>query len=96
MRNTFLVCYDVCDDKRLRKVFKAMRDFGDHLQYSVFRCELSDRERIELIEKLTDVVKHDADQVLFFSLGPVGGQREQLVYTVGLAYKPTEHGAVIV
>lgn len=41
MRNTFLVCYDICDDKRLRKVFRTMRDFGDHLQYSVFECQFS-------------------------------------------------------
>ena len=33
MRNTFLVCYDIGDDKRLKKVFKTMRDFADHLQY---------------------------------------------------------------
>ena len=32
MRSTYLVCYDICDDKRLRRVFKVMRDFGDHLQ----------------------------------------------------------------
>lgn len=96
MRLLYIVAYDITDDKRLRKVFKLMRGYGDHLQYSVFRCELNDRERIELIEKLTDVVKHDTDQVLFFSLGPVGGQREQSVYTVGLAYRPPEHGAVIV
>ena len=31
MRNTFLVTYDIRDDKRLRKVFRTMRDFGDHL-----------------------------------------------------------------
>jgi len=30
MRNTFLVCYDIRDDKRLRKVFQTMRDYGDH------------------------------------------------------------------
>ena len=96
MRLIYIVAYDITDDKRWRKVFRLMRGYGDHLQYSVFRCELSDRERIELMEKLTDVVKHDVDQVLFFSLGPVGGQREQLVYTVGLAYKPPDHGAVIV
>ncbi len=29
MRNTFLVCYDISDDKRLRAVFRTMRDFGD-------------------------------------------------------------------
>ena len=25
MRNTFLVCYDICDDRRLAKVHKTMR-----------------------------------------------------------------------
>ena len=79
MRLLYIVAYDITDDKRWRKVFRLMRGYGDHLQYSVFRCELSDRERIELMEKLADVVKHDTDQVLFFSLGPVGGQRAERV-----------------
>ena len=34
MRNTYLVCYDICNDKRLPAVFKTMRDFGDHLRYA--------------------------------------------------------------
>lgn len=38
MRNTYLVCYDIRDDKRLKTVYKTMRDFGDHLQYSIFEC----------------------------------------------------------
>ena len=41
MRSTYLVCYDIHDDKRLRRVYKAMRDFGDHLQYSVFECQFT-------------------------------------------------------
>ena len=44
MRTTYLVCYDICDDKRLKKVFKVMRNYGDHLQYSVFECPV-DRDR---------------------------------------------------
>lgn len=38
MRSTYLVCYDICNDKRLRKVFQVVRGYGDHLQYSVFEC----------------------------------------------------------
>jgi CRISPR-associated endonuclease Cas2 len=41
MRISYLVCYDICDDKRLRKVFQTMRNYGDHLQYSVFECQLT-------------------------------------------------------
>src|ERR1035438_4086458 len=36
LRISYLICYDICDDKRLRKVFQTMRGYGDHLQYSVF------------------------------------------------------------
>ncbi len=32
MRQTYIVSYDVCHPKRLRKVFKLMRGYGDHLQ----------------------------------------------------------------
>jgi hypothetical protein len=28
MRTSYLVCYDICDDKRLRKVFQIMRGYG--------------------------------------------------------------------
>ena len=41
MRSTYIVSYDIADEKRMKKVFKAMRDFGDHLQYSVFECHIS-------------------------------------------------------
>ncbi len=40
MRTSYLICYDICDDKRLRKVFQTMRGFGDHLQSArVKHCE---------------------------------------------------------
>jgi predicted kinase len=30
MRFSYLVCYDICDEKRLGKVFQAMRGCADH------------------------------------------------------------------
>lgn len=96
MRLLYVVTYDIRDDKRWRRVFKLMRGYGDHLQYSVFRCELNDRERVELMDKLTRAIKKDEDQVLLFPLGPAGGQRELAVHAVGLAYQAVEHGPVIV
>ena len=41
MRYTYLVCYDIANDKRLRKVFQILRKSGDRLQLSVFECRLS-------------------------------------------------------
>jgi CRISPR-associated protein Cas2 len=96
MRTVYIITYDVSDDRRWRKVFKLMRGHGDHLQYSVFRCELSDRERIGLIERLTRVIKHDSDQVLFFPLGPAGGADEERIQAIGVPYRPPRRGAIVV
>ncbi len=96
MRLLYIVTYDICDDKRLRAVFRLMTGYGDHMQYSVFRCELSAQEKIELIERLSGLLKHDEDQVLFFPLGPVGGDREQGIRSVGRPYTPIERGPVVV
>jgi CRISPR-associated endonuclease Cas2 len=41
MRNTYLVCYDITDDKRRDRVFKVCKNHGEHLQFSVFECDLN-------------------------------------------------------
>jgi len=96
MRTLFLVAYDVRDPKRLRAVFKIMRGHGDHLQYSVFRCELSERERAELMTKLGEKIKPSEDQVLLVPLGPAGGQREVQIYALGQPYVASVHEAVVI
>lgn len=86
MRTTYLVCYDVADDKRLRKVFKTCRNFGDHLQFSIFECDLSPAEKVELETTLGNIIKHDEDQVLFVSLGPSEGRGDRVITALGLPY----------
>ena len=86
MRTTYLVCYDVADEKRLRRAFKTCRNFGDHLQYSVFECDLSPAEKLELEDALNKLINHDEDQVLFVSLGPAEGRGDRVITALGLAY----------
>ena len=71
MRHTYVVTYDICDPKRLRKVYKLMLGWGDHLQLSVFQCELSHRELVQLRVELDRIIKPSEDQVLFANLGTV-------------------------
>ena len=73
-----------------------MRGFGDHLQYSVFRCDLNDRDKIRMVTELADLIKHDEDQILIIPLGPTNGARSQAVEFLGQPYVPAEHDAVIV
>ena len=45
MTNRFYVTYDVCDPKRLRRVFQILKGAGEHVQYSVFCCDLTPRQK---------------------------------------------------
>jgi CRISPR-associated protein Cas2 len=85
MRTVSIVTYDICDDRRLRDVYKAMRGFGDHIQYSVFRCELSARARVEMISRLEGLIDHREDQVLIRGSGPHHRPRS-LGWSGGLVY----------
>ncbi len=96
MRNTYLVCYDIANDKRLRKVFKTMRDYGDHLQYSVFECQFTPTDLARCRGELTDMIHHTEDQVLFIDLGPTDGRGERVISALGQPYSPVSAPCVIV
>jgi CRISPR-associated protein Cas2 len=96
MRKTFLVCYDICDDKRLRKVFKTMRNYGDHLQYSVFECQLTPIDLARCQHELSEIIKHTEDQVLFVDLGPAEGRGDRVISAIGLPYSPVDAPCFVV
>lgn len=73
MRRLYIVTYDISDPKRLRKVFKAMKGFGQHLQLSVFRCDLTRMEHFEMIASLQGIIHHGEDQILIIDLGQTEG-----------------------
>ena len=66
--DTYLVAYDICDPKRLRKVAKTCEDFGFRRQYSVFVCRLTAVDLVRLKGRLYDVIDLKVDQVLFIPL----------------------------
>ena len=96
MRNSFLVCYDICDEKRLRKVFNVVRGYGDHLQYSVFECQLTASDLVRLKAELANVIDRKEDQVLFVDLGPAEGRGERVITAIGKPYVSMDAPCIIV
>ena len=96
MRQTFVVSYDIADPKRLRKVYRLMRGWGDHIQLSVFRCELNARELVDLRSRLSVVINHVDDQVLFVDVGPVEGRGATSIRAIGKLYTSPERRAIVV
>ena len=96
MRNRYIVAYDVSDAKRLRRTFKKMNGFGDPLQYSVFVCDLSTKERVILEEALTEIINLKEDGVLIVDIGPVNGRAVAAVQTLGRQFKPSPMEVLVV
>ena len=64
----YLVCYDIRDPKRLRRVANILEGHGERIQYSVFRCWLSPSALERLRWELTDGCVTEEDDVLFIPL----------------------------
>jgi CRISPR-associated protein Cas2 len=97
MRHRYLVAYDVCDPKRLRRIYKKMCGFGEPLQYSVFQCALSDTELILMKEKIGEIIHHAEDRVLIADIGPLEGRARTAFQYLGSPWTvPEEEVAIIV
>lgn len=83
MRTRFLVSYDIRDPKRLRHVHKTVLGFGYPLQYSVFVCDLSRVEQIEMVEELGDIIDFARDSVAFIDLGPADSRGSECFSFMG-------------
>ena len=69
-----LISYDVSTEsaggrRRLRRVARACRDFGQRVQYSVFECEVDPAQWVKLKARLLHEVNPDKDSLRFYHLG---------------------------
>ena len=91
-----MVSYDIMDPKRLQRVHRRMKGFGVPLHYSVFRCDLTTKGRVEMIAELTDLMKQNEDRIMIIDLGPSEGSVENRIEFLGVPPAEMERKAIIV
>lgn len=64
----YMVCYDIVDASRRRKIQKKLEGYGERVQYSVFECDLSESQHNALLKEITKSINKDKDSVRFYSL----------------------------
>jgi CRISPR-associated protein Cas2 len=64
----YLVCFDVREEKRLRKISIAMEDFGIRVQRSVFECHLESFQLQTLKQRVSGIMNPDLDHVRYYPL----------------------------
>ena len=69
-----VVSYDVSTtdpkgSRRLNRVAKACKDYGQRVQFSVFECIVDPAQWAVLKQRLIDEIDHEVDSLRFYYLG---------------------------
>lgn len=64
-----VISYDIKSDSRRTKMYKALKDYGDWVQYSVFECDLKEQELLKLRHRLDNLLDREAgDSIRYYPL----------------------------
>jgi CRISPR-associated protein Cas2 len=96
MRRCYLVTYDISEPKRWRKVFKAMKGYGEHWQYSVFFCVLKDVDRVRMQRDLEESMNLKEDEAMILDLGPDESAAREAATFLGQGKPEADKGIVVI
>jgi CRISPR-associated protein Cas2 len=69
-----LISYDVSTEtgdgaRRLRRIARACKDYGQRVQFSVFECEVDPAQWVKLKARLIGEMDEKSDSLRFYYLG---------------------------
>ncbi len=63
-RKPAIIAYDICCNKRRRKIYRCLLAWQLDCQYSVFECNLTVKEAEELFIQLSAIIDESEDSLL--------------------------------
>lgn len=63
-----LLCYDIRDSKRLKRVHNCVKKVGLALQYSVFYLEMSNADVTQLLNRLSNIIDDSRDDIRLYAI----------------------------
>ncbi|RLB12431.1 MAG: CRISPR-associated endonuclease Cas2 [Deltaproteobacteria bacterium] len=61
-----MISYDIVNDRTRNKVMKFLKDFGNHVQYSVFECDISEEQFKRLKQGIEALINKREDRVRYY------------------------------
>lgn len=63
-----VVSYDISEDKRRTKIHKALKSYGQWVQYSIFECSLTETQYAKLRSRWQKLIQAETDSIRFYFL----------------------------
>lgn len=96
MRRCYLVCYDIRNPRRLQRVHKVLKGYGEAWQLSVFFCVLKNIDRVRLQSAIEEQMNLKEDQTVIIDLGPNCKEARKAATVVGQPLPAREDSGTIV
>ena len=64
----YVLVYDIVDNKRRNRLYRALKDYGTPVQKSVFEFDLSPKEASTMMDRLQKIVSDEEDTVRLYRL----------------------------
>ncbi|MEG8945798.1 CRISPR-associated endonuclease Cas2 [Rosettibacter firmus] len=90
--NKILVTYDIPSDKRRKKICEIMKDYGNHVQYSVFECELTNKYLDIMKKRIKKFLREKEDSFRIYYLS----SKEPVVIELGVDRIEKLDGVIII
>jgi CRISPR-associated protein Cas2 len=94
--HSYLVAYDIVNDRRRDRVAKRLQAYGDRLQYSVFWVRASPAKLIRLQASMVSLINQKEDSLLICDLGLASAGASGRITVLGRSRPLTDDGALVV
>jgi CRISPR-associated protein Cas2 len=88
-----LISYDIQNDKKRNRVFKHLSNIGFRVQFSVFECDIDDKQLQDIKSNLESFIDLEYDSIRYYIL--CEGCRHKLL-TSGIDKNLTEKNSFVV
>ena len=69
----YIISYDIKDDKTRLKLFKLLKDYGTHVQFSVFEATLKKKQFDKMFQEIRSKIKinKECHSIMIYSLNKI-------------------------
>lgn len=64
----YLICYDICEPKRLQRIAKTLEKYGIRVQYSFFEVDISEEMLNEIVKALSAIAFLKEDKIYVYPI----------------------------
>lgn len=86
---TYVVCFDITDDKNRTKVGNLLLAYGERVQLSVFEIALNNRRELATLKTQLQALLEPGDDMRFYYLSPETRRQSEDVYGNALVDFPS-------